>query len=363
MVRGRKPSSSRGQASRRRNAPRGRRRSRSRPPAPPPERSPASRARPSAVDAEATARAKENQWNSPVEWFTLEGMNVRLYASPDGFGPVARWVYRRDPVRFTTELTTLRTSPWPTGHLLLSASDCDGTVGAALQMRDAVLLVNGLPPTVAKEAAAALTPVRADLPAIRGTPTTAAAFSQAWTEATGATATLSFAETLYRLGELVPPGDSPGHRGWPRTRTPRCSSDGSTRSSSRRSARRRIRRRRRDVLRDVADAGGQRRAVDRRRRTGRDGAGPRLTDGDVANRPGVHPTERRGHGYGATVTAEAVRHAQPTALATWCCSPTSPIRCRTGSTGGSASYRSASTCSTPFRPDDGRGSKTVGRNA
>ncbi len=132
-------------------------------------------------------------------------MNVHLYASPEGFGPVARWVYRRDPVRFTTELTTLRTSVWPTGHLLLAASDCDGVVGAALQMRDAVLLVSGLPPALAKDVVATLAPVQADLPAVRGTPTTATAFSRAWAEATGVTAETSFTETLYRLGELAAP--------------------------------------------------------------------------------------------------------------------------------------------------------------
>ncbi len=132
-------------------------------------------------------------------------MNVHLYASPDGFGPVARWVYRRYPVRFTTELTTLRTSRWSTDQLLLSAFDCDGAVGAALQTRGAVLLVSGLPPTLAKEVAAALAPVRADLPAVRGTPATAEAFSQARTEATGAGTSASFEETLYRLGELVAP--------------------------------------------------------------------------------------------------------------------------------------------------------------
>ena len=56
------------------------------------------------------AKRPINQWNSRAECFTLVGMNVHLYATPDGFGPVARWVYRRDPVRFTTELTTLRTT-------------------------------------------------------------------------------------------------------------------------------------------------------------------------------------------------------------------------------------------------------------
>lgn len=132
-------------------------------------------------------------------------MNVQLYSSPDDFGAVARWVYRRDPVAYTTELTTLRTSTWPADHLLLAVFDCDGAAGAALQMRGGVLLVSGLPRALAKDAAAALAPACAELPAVRGTPSTAAAFSQAWIEATGASATVSFEETLYRLDELAPP--------------------------------------------------------------------------------------------------------------------------------------------------------------
>ncbi len=53
---------------------------------------------------------------------TLEGVNVRLYSTPDDFGPVARWVYRRDPVSFTTELTTLRTLAVAADQLLLSVT-------------------------------------------------------------------------------------------------------------------------------------------------------------------------------------------------------------------------------------------------
>jgi RimJ/RimL family protein N-acetyltransferase len=236
-------------------------------------------------------------------------MNVHLYASPDGFGPVARWVYRRDPVRFTTELTTLRTSAWPADHLLLAAFDCDGAVGAALQMRDSVLLVSGLPPTLAKEAAAALAPVRPDLPAVRGTPSTAMAFSQAWVEATGVTATTSFTETLYRLGDLVPPDDVVGA---PRLAAPEDSEwlagwfdaffveafDLTPDPAARRG-----------VLGDVADAGGH--------------VVLWIVDGEPVAMARVHgclmgmsrigpvytPPEYRGHGYGAAVTAQAVRHA------------------------------------------------------
>ena len=236
-------------------------------------------------------------------------MNVHLYATPDGFGPVARWVYRPDPVRFTTELTTLRTSAWPADRLLLAAFDCDGAVGAALQMWDSVLLVNGLRPTLAKESAAALAPVRPALPGVRGTSSTAVAFSQAWAEATGATATTSFTETLYRLGDLVAPTGVVGEprlapyedaewlAGWfdaffveAFDATPDLVA-------------------RRGVLDAVADAGGH--------------VVLWTVDGEPVAMARVHgcllgmsrigpvytPPEHRGHGYGAAVTAHAVRHA------------------------------------------------------
>ncbi|MDT5075382.1 MAG: hypothetical protein QOJ80_19 [Mycobacterium sp.] len=252
----------------------------------------------------------ENQWNSAVDSFTLEGVNVRLHASPDDFGPVARWVYRRDPVLFTTELTTLRTSRWPDGHLLLSVADCEGTVGAALQMRDAVLLVNGLQPTMAKEAAAALAPVRPDLPAIRGTSATAAAFSQAWTEATGVTAVTSFEETLYRLGGLVPPsgvvgqsrladdGDADLLVGWLDSFFVEAFDSESNPEASR------------EVLVDIAAAGGRvvLWTVDHVPVAMARVHGALLGMSRIG--PVYTPSEHRGHGYGAAVTAEAVRHAQ-----------------------------------------------------
>jgi predicted GNAT family acetyltransferase len=236
-------------------------------------------------------------------------VNVRLYTSPDDFGRVARWVYRKDPVQFTTELTTLRTSRWPADRLLLSVADCDGTVGAALQMSDAVLLVNGLPPTSSKEAALALAPVCADLPAVRGTRSTATAFSRAWVEATGVGATVGFQETLYRLDELHEPAGVAGDV------RPACPDDDellaewfdaffveafgkpSNRDASR------------DVLRAVAAAGGtvvlwtlDDEPVAMARVHGCLLGMARI--GPVYTRP-----QSRGHGYGAAVTAAAVRHA------------------------------------------------------
>ena len=237
-------------------------------------------------------------------------MNVRLYTAPDDFGPVARWVYRRDPVLFTTELTTLRTSRWPDGHVLLSVADCDGTVGAALQMRDAVLLVNGLQPESAKGVAAALAPVRADLPAIRGTAATAVAFSQAWTEVADVSATSEFQEMLYLLDELSPPvgvvgaprlaqkADAELLVGWLDAFFVEAFDSESNPEASR------------EVLVDIAAAGGH---VVLWTVDGAPVAMARVHGcllGMSRIGPVYTPPEHRGRGFGAAVTAEAVRHAR-----------------------------------------------------
>jgi predicted GNAT family acetyltransferase len=237
-------------------------------------------------------------------------VNVRLHASPTDFGPVARWIYRRDPVSFTTELTTLRTPRWPTGQVLLSVADGDGATGAALQMRGAVLLVNGLPAALAKEAASVLAPVRTDLPAVRGTRGTATAFSQAWSEATGASVTTSFTETLYRLDELVAPDDVAGVArlagaedaellvGWLDEFFVEAFASESSPDASR------------EVLGDIVETGGRvvlwtvddvpvAMARTHAALLGMSRIGPVYT-----------PLERRGRGYAAAVTAEAVRQAR-----------------------------------------------------
>jgi predicted GNAT family acetyltransferase len=236
-------------------------------------------------------------------------VNVRLYASPDDFGPVARWVYRKDPVRFTVELTTLRTPQWPADHILLSVVDCDGNVGAAVQMGDAVLLTNGLPPTSAKEAAASLVAVRPDLPAVRGTRSTAMAFRQAWIEATGVDATTSFEETLYRLDELNTPDGIPGEARlagpeddellveWIDAFFVEAFGQQSNRDVSR------------GVLRSIGEAGGR---VVLWTRGGAPLAMARVHGcllGMSRIGPVYTPPENRGHGYGAAVTAAAVRDA------------------------------------------------------
>jgi GNAT superfamily N-acetyltransferase len=244
-----------------------------------------------------------------IDLSTLEDVDARLYDTAIDFGPVARWVYRRNPVVFTTELTTLRTSRWPADQVLLSIADCDGVVGAALQMRGAVLLVNGLPPAAAKAAAVALASVGSTLPAVRGTPRTATAFSDAWREVADVDTVTSREETLYRLDELNPPNNVGGtprfaaHReaellvGWLDAFFVEAFGATSNPSASR------------DVLRDIDDAGGH---IVLWTLNGEPVSMARVhapAAGMSRIGPVYTPPESRGHGFGAAVTAAAVRHA------------------------------------------------------
>ncbi|MGV0814072.1 GNAT family N-acetyltransferase [Mycolicibacterium boenickei] len=137
-------------------------------------------------------------------------MEAFLHRSPDDFAPAERSVYRPDPVLFTSELTTLRVSPWPADRILLSVTNGHGVAGAAVQTNDSVLLVSGLPPAVARTAAGALAAVGVKLSGVRGTPSTVTAFTHAWHVATGAWASESSRDVLYRLGDLTPPSGVAG---------------------------------------------------------------------------------------------------------------------------------------------------------
>lgn len=137
-------------------------------------------------------------------------MDAQLYRTATDFGSVAHWVYRRDPVLFTSELTTLRTTRGVTDGVFLSVTDCDGEVGAAMQTPGDALLVSGLPPAMAKTAALEVATVRATLPGVRGTRPNATAFADAWCSVTGAQAIESIGRTLYRLGDLVAPNGVKG---------------------------------------------------------------------------------------------------------------------------------------------------------
>ena len=157
-----------------------------------------------------TVRVANNRWNFAIEFVTLEGMDARLHDSATDFGSVARWVYRRDPVLFTSELTALRASRWSDPSVLLSVVDCDGEMGAALQMPGGPVLVSGLPPTMAKAAAVEVSTIHSSLTAARGIPATATAFAAAWSDVTGSNAVETVSQTLYRLDELAPPDGVPG---------------------------------------------------------------------------------------------------------------------------------------------------------
>jgi ribosomal protein S18 acetylase RimI-like enzyme len=137
-------------------------------------------------------------------------MDVRLYHTANDFGSVAHWMYRSDPVLFTSELTALRTTRGVTDGVFLSVTDCDGKIGAAMQTPGDALLVSGLPPAMAKAAALEVSTVRATLPGVRGTRANATAFADAWCSVTGAHAVEEIGRTLYRLGDLVAPNGVPG---------------------------------------------------------------------------------------------------------------------------------------------------------
>lgn len=137
-------------------------------------------------------------------------MEAHLHTSPADFEPAVRSVYRLDPVLFTLELTTVHTTPWPAERILLSVGNGDGVDGAAVQTRDSVLLVTGLPPGTALTAAEAIASVPAVLSGVRGTPATATAFAQAWRAVTGVQASESSRDVLYRLGRLTGPNGVAG---------------------------------------------------------------------------------------------------------------------------------------------------------
>jgi GNAT superfamily N-acetyltransferase len=137
-------------------------------------------------------------------------MDVRLFHTANDFGPVAHWVYRRDPLLFTSELTVLRATREVTDGVFLSVTDGDDSIGAAVQLPGDPLLASGLPPAMAKAAAIEVSTARATLPGVRGTPASATAFADAWCSVTGAHAAEEIGRTLYRLGDLVAPNGVSG---------------------------------------------------------------------------------------------------------------------------------------------------------
>jgi RimJ/RimL family protein N-acetyltransferase len=234
-------------------------------------------------------------------------VNIRLYPSPADFGAVARWVYRRDPVRYTLELTTLRASPWPDGQVLASITG-DDAIGAVVQGGNGCLLVGGLPVGLAGEAAVAL--ASAGLASVRGTRSAATAFTNAWCGVVpDGQAVPTREDVLYRLADLVPPNGVAG--------TQRPALDADDEMITDWLARFLIDAHGTDpdradgggLLREIVDAGGRivLWTVDDVPVSMARMHAPAVGTSRIG--PVYTPPEHRGHGYAAAVTSAAVEHA------------------------------------------------------
>lgn len=135
-------------------------------------------------------------------------MTVRLHDASADVASIVRAVYQADPVSFTMELTSLPTGRLAADQMLLSVDDGQRVTGAALHRTGTRLLVSGLPPDSTWEAATAL--AMTDVAGVRGTPSTATVFSQAWSEVVGASMEKSRVDTLYRLDDFRPTGGVAG---------------------------------------------------------------------------------------------------------------------------------------------------------
>jgi RimJ/RimL family protein N-acetyltransferase len=234
-------------------------------------------------------------------------MSAQVHDSPADVASIVRDVYHRDPVSFTMELTSLPAGRLAADQTLLSIDNGDRVIGAALHRTGSKLLVSGLPPASATEAAAALAPV--DLVGVRGTPSTATAFSQAWVDVAGASADQSRIDTLYRLGDFSPTGGvagasrTAGHddeelvAGWLDAFGVEAMAAPSDATVGR------------DTFRKIAAAGGQLAlwTIDGEPVAMARAHAPAL--GVCRIGPVFTPPRHRGNGYGAAVTTAAVRHA------------------------------------------------------
>ena len=131
-------------------------------------------------------------------------MEVRLYQSAEEFSAAAGDFYRRDPVIYTTELTSLRARSIADDAAFLSAWCGGELVGAAMRTAPRRLLCSGLPTSAIPSAAMALAEALPALTGVEGLRDTALDFADAWRTITGAEVAIDTEERLYRLGRLWP---------------------------------------------------------------------------------------------------------------------------------------------------------------
>jgi GNAT superfamily N-acetyltransferase len=224
------------------------------------------------------------------------------YADAAAFAAVALPLYAADPARHTITLTMLdgllRAGEPPA--LAITLHEDDALVGAVVRREDRGILVSGLPPRYATTIAEAL--AGTELPGVVGPVAEAEAFAAVWT----ASVCHRFDQRLFALGTLTPPVGVPG------AARPAAPGDvdllGAWRAAF------------------TAETGvGQTGSAPSRAATVVVGAGEWVWEVDgvpvaqatarpvVAGMSRVGPVytlpERRGHGYGAAVTAAASRWA------------------------------------------------------
>jgi GNAT superfamily N-acetyltransferase len=238
-------------------------------------------------------------------------MEVRLHDNVDDFRSVAVDIYRRDPVQATVELMVLRGSlvdrnPAP---LLVTVWNGGAAVGAAFQTLRSPLLCSGLPEAAISDVVAEIVSVRRNLNGVHGPRGIATKFAAAWCGATGVLSTVSAQERLHRLDRFQPPTAVAGE--------PRLADQGDTAVLADW-----LNRFRAEALGVVADPAADVRHV----RTAKElpdefllwtfdshpvsMAGARSPTAGVSRIGPVYtPTDRRGHGYGAAVTAVAAAWA------------------------------------------------------
>lgn len=265
-------------------------------------------------------RAKFRGIGQPSPWPSIDrrarpnhpwGMEVRLHDVLDDFRRVAVGIYRRDPVLAMREFMILRDG-LPDSNpatLLVTVWDGAAAVGAAMKTPRTPLLCGGLPEVGLGDVVTQIACVRPHLNSIQGPRNIAMKFAAAWHEVTGEFGTIRIEKRLHRLESFDLPSDVAGE--------PRPAVEGDT-----------------DVLVDwlgrfhaEASCKVPNPAATARYLQNEKDSGVEFlfwtSDGDPVSLVGVRspvagvsrigplytPTDKRGHGYGKTMTVAAAAFA------------------------------------------------------